>query len=287
MNYRLKPHILLKFPRYPRRIIITFILLILLFYAYFIEPNWIEIKSVPLTLPNLAREFNNYRLVQISDIHISKWMTQKRLNYIFNLVNAQNPDLIVLTGDFISRRQQRFVPLLSKTIGQLSAPDGKIAVLGNHDYWSDAEAIDQALTQNQIINLRNAVTSIPKGDSKLYIAGVDDIMVGKDRIDQVLANLPADGAAILLAHEPDFADTSAATQKFDLQLSGHSHAGQLRLPFLPPPVLPELGRKYYTGLYDLGNMQVYTNRGIGMTGFHLRFNARPEITVFNLRSINN
>ncbi|WP_231943336.1 metallophosphoesterase [Calothrix sp. NIES-3974] len=282
MNYRLKLKRLLKFIPKFRPITTILILPILLFYAYFIEPNWIEINSIHLTLPHLAQEFNNYRLVQISDIHISKWMTQKRLNYVFQLVNAQKPDLIVLTGDFVSRRQQRFIPLLQNTIGQLNAPDGKIAVLGNHDYWSDPEGVDQALTTNQIQNLRNAVTQISRGKAKLYIAGVDDVMVGQHRLDRVINNLPHDGAAILLAHEPDFADTSVKTHKFDLQLSGHSHAGQLRIPFVTPPVLPILGRKYYAGLYDLGEMKLYTNRGIGMTGFHLRFNARPEITVFTL-----
>lgn len=276
-----------KILRYPRRFITTLvisILLTLLFYAYFIEPNWIEVNSLSLKLPNLAREFNNYRIVQISDIHISKWMTRKRLNYIFQLVNAQKPDLIVLTGDFISRRQQRFVPLLQETIGQLQAPDGKIAVLGNHDYWSDAEAVDLALTSNQIQNLHNQVATIQKDNGKLYIAGIDDVMVGNPRLDLVLANLPSDGAAILLVHEPDFADTSVTTHRFDLQLSGHSHAGQIRPPFITPPVLPSMGQKYYAGLYNLGDMKLYTNRGLGMTAFHFRFNARPEITVLNLES---
>jgi uncharacterized protein len=259
--------------------------LCVLIYAYFIEPNWIEINSLQLTLPHLATKFDEYKIVQISDIHVNKWMTQARLNRIFRLVNQQKPDAIAITGDFITRRQERFIPNLTATMGQLVAQDGKFGVLGNHDYWSNADAVSQAMAQTNVFNLANTFQTIQRGDAKLYIAGVDDIYVGKDRLDLVVQSLPDDGnAAILLAHEPDFADTSAATGRFDLQLSGHSHSGQVRIPFFPPLHLPELGRKYYVGLHHLGSMMVYTNRGLGVTGMHLRFNCRPEITVITLNA---
>ncbi len=253
-----------------------------LLYAYFIEPNWIQVNSLQLTLPHLASEFNGYKIVQISDIHVNKWMTPARLNRIVRLVNQQKPDLIAATGDFVTRRQQRFIPNLNATISQLSAKDGIFGVLGNHDYYVNPKEVEKILAQNNITNLKNTFYTLQRGDAKLYIAGVDDIFFGQDRLDLVLENLPNDGAAILLAHEPDFADKSKVTGRFDLQLSGHSHAGQIRVPFLRPLVLPTLGKKYYSGLYQLGDMKLYTNRGLGMTGFHLRFNCRPEITVFNL-----
>jgi uncharacterized protein len=257
--------------------------LCILIYAYFIEPNWIEINSLQLTLPHLAAEFDEYKIVQISDIHVNKWMTQARLNRIFRLVNQQKPDAIVITGDFITRRQERFIPNLTATMGQLSARDGKFGVLGNHDYWSDADAISGAMAKTNVLNLANSFQTIQRGNAKLYIAGVDDVFVGKDRLDLVMQNLPEDGnATILLAHEPDFADTSVTKNRFDLQLSGHSHSGQIRIPFFSPLYLPELGKKYYAGLYQLGSMIIYTNRGLGMTGMHLRFNCRPEITVITL-----
>ncbi len=259
--------------------------LCVLIYAYFIEPNWIEINSLQLTLPHLATEFDEYKIVQISDIHVNKWMTQARLNRIFRLVNQQKPDAIAITGDFITRRQERFIPNLTATMGQLAAADGKFGVLGNHDYWSNADAVSHAMAKTNIFNLANSFQTIQRGNAKLYIAGVDDVYVGKDRLDLVVQNLPEDGnAAILLAHEPDFADTSATTGRFDLQLSGHSHSGQVRIPFFPPLHLPELGKKYYAGLHHLGSMMVYTNRGLGMTGLHLRFNCRPEITVITLNA---
>ena len=105
-----------------------------------------------------------------------------------------------------------------------------------------------------------------------------------DEFDKVMRTLPADGAAILLVHEPDFADLSAATGRFDLQLSGHTHGGQIVLPLVGPPILPSMGRKYPSGEYRVNDMLLYTNRGIGVTTVNARFNCRPEITVFNLET---
>ncbi|MEA5572738.1 metallophosphoesterase [Calothrix sp. UHCC 0171] len=267
----------------PVKLGLLIISLCVLFYAYFIEPNWIEVNSLQLTLPHLAREFDEYKIVQISDIHVNKWMAQARLHRIFRLVNQQKPDLIAITGDFITRHQERFIPNLEATMGELKAKDGKFGVLGNHDYWADASLVSQAMAQTNVVNLANSFQTIQRGDGKLYIAGVDDIYVGKDRLDLVLQSLPEDdNATILLAHEPDFADITATKNRFDLQLSGHSHSGQIRIPFLPPLYLPQLGKKYYAGMYQLESMLLYTNRGIGMTGLHLRFNCRPEITVITL-----
>ena len=159
-----------------------------------------------------------------------------------------------------------------------------LAVLGNHDYWTNANAVRSALKACKVIELSNDVYSLSNGSDQLHIAGVDDIWEGQDRLDIVLDKLPQTGAAILLAHEPDYADVSAKTGRFDLQLSGHSHGGQVVLPFIGTPVLPYLGRKYPSGLYRVGMMWQYTNRGVGMARLKVRFNCRPEITVFTLES---
>ena len=108
--------------------------------------------------------------------------------------------------------------------------------------------------------------------------------MGKPNFKRVVRQLSPDGATILLVHEPDFIDRSAKTDLFDLQLSGHSHGGQIKIPFLAPLVLPPGGKKYYAGLHKVKNTLVYTNRGLGMTEIPLRFNSRPEITVFTLKS---
>jgi predicted MPP superfamily phosphohydrolase len=157
-------------------------------------------------------------------------------------------------------------------------------VLGNHDYWTDADAVRAALLACGIQNLSNDVFTLSKGGEQLHIAGVDDTWEKHDRLDLVLEKLPPSGAAVLLAHEPDFADRSAETGRFDLQLSGHSHGGQVVLPFFGPPILPHLGRKYPTGLFQVKDMFQYTNRGVGMIAPYVRFNCRPEITVFTLET---
>lgn len=262
---------------------IFLLFLCIFFYAYYIEPDWIEITSLQLTLPHLAREFDGYRIVQISDIHTDKWTKPERLSRIFNLVNQQKPDLVAITGDFVTKGQQRFIPNLKATLPQLAPKDKTVGVLGNHDYWSDPKGVAQALQETGVINLANSVYTIARGNAKLNIAGVDSISVGQGRPNLVLQKLPKEGAAILLVHEPDFADTGAAIGRFDLQLSGHSHAGQVRLPFIGPIFLPEYGKKYYEGLNKIGSMLEYTNRGLGVSTIHLRFGSRPEITVFKLK----
>lgn len=263
------------------------LLISLVFYSWLVEPNWIDVNHLQLTIPHLAAEFEQYRIVQISDIHTDKWTNEERLSRIFRLVNSQQPDLIAITGDFVTAKQQMFLPKLAATIGQLAPKDQTVAVLGNHDHWVDSQAVKQLLLHAGIINLDNTVYTLQRGTATMHIAGVDDILVGKDRLDLVLKQLNDDGAAILLAHEPDFAASSAATKRFDLQLSGHSHAGQIRLPLLKPFFLPPLSQKYYAGRYQVGEMILYTNRGIGTSLLPLRFNARPEITVFTLQKLDN
>ncbi|MCC5635842.1 metallophosphoesterase [Nostoc sp. CHAB 5844] len=255
-----------------------------LLYAKLIEPNWIEINSLQLTLPNLASEFNGYRIVQISDIHRDRWMSPRRLKRIVRLVNQQKPDLVAITGDLVTRNFPQLIPSLPVSLAHFTPKDKTVAVLGNHDHENDTQAIIKAIQQSNIVYLGNDIYTLKRSSAMLHIAGVDDVQMGKSRLDLVMQQLPKEGAAILLAHEPDFANTSAATGRFDLQLSGHSHGGQVRFPFIEPPILPPLAKKYYLGEYQVGKMFLYTNRGLGMTGLHLRLFARPEITVFTLLS---
>jgi hypothetical protein len=255
-------------------------------YAMLIEPERLAVEQVTLRLPRLDPAFNGYRLVQVSDIHLDhRYMTRDRLLGIAALVSAQRPDLIAITGDYITRgRAADYLPDLDAGLAQMHARDGITAVLGNHDYRVGARAIREAL-QRHVIDINNGVHTLVRGGAQLHIAGVDDIWENRHRLDQVLDRLPQTGAALLLAHEPDFADESAAAGRFDLQLSGHSHGGQCVTPTGHAPILPEMGKKYPGGLYRVGDMWQYTNRGLGMVWFpQVRFNCRPEITVFTLMS---
>jgi predicted MPP superfamily phosphohydrolase len=258
-------------------------------YSLLVEPSWLALERLTLKLPRLAPAFNGFRILQISDIHYGGWMNRERLQHVIQAALDERPDLVVITGDFLighhwNESVQTSLVELVEELSALTERHTTLAVLGNHDYWTNASAVREALTSCGIRELSNDVHSLSNAGDQLHIAGVDDVWERYHRLDVVLEKMPQDGAAILLAHEPDFADYSAGTGRFDLQLSGHSHGGQVVLPFIGPPVLPYLGRKYPSGLYKVGAMWQYTNRGVGMARLEVRFNCRPEVTVFTLES---
>lgn len=252
-------------------------------YSWMIEPNWIEVVPVQLTLPNLTSAFNGFKIVQISDIHVSHYMRQKRLDKIVGLINNQKPDIVAITGDFDTQFAPFNSKLLVAELTKINSQEIALAVLGNHDHAQHKEmGVRAALVESDVLELNNSVYTINRNGEQLSFAGIDDPYFGHPDLNQVLQQLPADGAAIALVHEPDFADQLAQTKRFDLQLSGHSHGGQVSFPVVGPLILPIGGKKYISGLSQVQDLFEYTNRGVGMTGIPIRFNSRPEITVFTL-----
>jgi predicted MPP superfamily phosphohydrolase len=246
--------------------------------------NWVDITTLPLALPRLPKEFHGYRLVQISDFHLGTWLTRSHLAEAVDLINQLEPDAVAITGDLVTYAPERFAHDLVEELSRLAPRDASLAVLGNHDHWTDPKLLRQILKEAGIIDLSNDVYTLERGAARLSFAGVDDFYDGLDRLDQVLERLPGEDAAILLAHEPDFADISAETGRFDLQISGHTHGGQLNLPLVGLPYLPRYGRKYPSGLYLVNGMVQYTNRGLGTAEMQIRYNCSPEITLFILQS---
>lgn len=259
-------------------------------YISRVEPTWLEVRQVRLKLPRLLRAFSGLRIVQLSDIHIGPWMSLERVEEILQTAMAQAPDVIALTGDFVlayGRRKlsyQSELTQFSELLARLSRQIPVLAVLGNHDHWYNALEVRTFLERGGVQVLSNSVYALERGSSRFYIAGIDDAYEHKDNLEAVVYQLPEQAGALLLSHVPDFADLSAPTGRFDLQISGHSHGGQVVLPFVGPPILPQWGQKYFSGLYQVGNMFQYTNRGVGMTFPAVRFNCRPEITLFTLES---
>ncbi len=254
-------------------------------YGREVEIRRVEIRPLTLTLPRLAPEFDGYRIVQIGDIHLDDWTKPERLSGIVEKVNAQRPDLIAIMGDFASRSAKQLdTRRLIGALRELRARDGVLTILGNHDYLTGVELIRRCIREASVTELVNGVHTLRRGGATLHVAGIDDVMEGASRLDLVLRDLPDSGAAILLAHEPDFADVSAATGRFDLQLSGHSHGGQVRVPLLMRLALPPFSQRYTSGLYMVDGMLQYTNRGLGFVDMRLRLLCRPEITVLTLRS---
>jgi hypothetical protein len=242
----------------------------------------IEVTKVNLPMPRLGTAFHLYQVLQISDIHLDDEMSRDYLNTIVELVNEQQADLVVITGDFVTTNAERYARSLIALLRRVQARDGVLAVMGNHDHlpWSNPSTIRQVLEESEVVLLDNRVYTLECENEELHIAGIDDVCGGHDRLDVVMQALPPQGSALLLCHVPDFADTSAQSGRFDLQLSGHSHGGQVFLPGFGNPVLPKHGRKYPSGLYKIEQMHLYTNRGLGHP--QMRFNCRPEITVFSL-----
>lgn len=251
------------------------------------DPDIFDIVPVSVEMPKLDPAFNGYRLVHISDIHLGQWITAERLSGVVDLVNSQDPDLVAITGDFVSYAFDPFAQDLACSLRRLSPRDATFATLGNHDHWVGAENIRRVMKQGNVIDLSNDVFTLTREGAMLHIAGVDSVMENQDRLDLVMKKLPPNGPAILLAHEPDFADISSRTGRFSLQLSGHSHGGQLVIPKLGTPIRSYHFRKYPLGRYQVGSMVQYTNRGLGTNLFWSRINCPPEITVIDLRSKKN
>jgi len=256
-------------------------------YSYLVEPYWIEAKHVEVTLPKLPASFNSFRIVHFSDLHLGFHSKSELLTELVEQVRRIKPDLICFTGDLLDQ-STAYIPeaitFLSK-LTKLQAPFGQYAVLGNHDAFGNRRAVTRGLSKAGFHLLDNENVALTKGTAHLYMAGVDDPMVGNPNIDQALKGIPEGSSTILLAHEPDFAD-EYARYPVDLQLSGHSHGGQIRVPFIGALYTPPYGSKYTDGLYQVPNskLQVYTTRGVGMTRIPVRFHCRPELTVITLKA---
>jgi predicted MPP superfamily phosphohydrolase len=156
------------------------------------------------------------------------------------------------------------------------------AIIGNHDIWLDVDVIKSAFNQIRLPILVNQGFPITEANSTLYIAGLDDGWSGTPDLDAALENAPIDAPTVLLLHEPDLADKYSQVERIVLQLSGHSHGGQVRIPGFGAFILPYLGQKYDFGLYKVRDMWLYTNRGIGNISVPFRYNCAPEITEFTL-----
>jgi uncharacterized protein len=253
-------------------------------YARGVEPRWFDIKTIDIAITGLNPVFEGYKIVQLSDIHArSGVMDRQQLERVANIANQQQPDLIALTGDYITDHADKAEEMLTNAFSQLKATDGVVSIMGNHDREEDYNIpLERAFANAHVNFLNNAVYSIDRDGNKLNIAGVDDIYYQRANLPLAIAQLPGTGTNILLAHEPDFVDTVAATNLFGLQLSGHSHGGQIVIPFLPR-VTALWAKKYISGHYNIDGTQLYVSSGVGTTGLpQARINCRPEIAVIVL-----
>jgi len=241
------------------------------------------VERVQIPIPNLPTALDGFRIVQISDIHYYPFTTLDLVDRAVQMANQLNPDLTVLTGDFVWHEVEHVFDLVP-SLTHLNAKHGVYAGLGNHDHWTDVDVVSQAIEQERLPLLVNKGVPISVGKSTLYLASLDDGWSGKPDLAGAMADWSEDAITVLLMHEPDLAPRYAVDKRIHLQLSGHSHGGQVRLPFYGALILPYLAWKYPIGLYNVEGMWLYTNRGLGTTNVPVRVNCAPEITELTLVS---
>ena len=265
-------------------------------YAGEFERHWLEVVKKNIVLRGLSGEFDGLTIAQLSDIHLHEFTEPSLLREAIDAINQARPDMVLLTGDYVSA--QVLPPKLTvdaawqcgKLLSGLQCKQ-RYAIFGNHDIWAGEEHVGEALRFYGMTVLRNAYVPIERGGSRLWLSGLDDPCDGQPAPDLAIPariRNQANEPIILMCHAPDYVDElrmHPAGQAASLVLSGHTHGGQVNLPIFGPMWLPPGGRKYVEGLFQLGTTQLYVNRGIGSVGAPVRFNCRPEITLFTLRSI--
>ncbi|WP_459503569.1 metallophosphoesterase [Bacillus sp. C1] len=279
-----------------RRICIIFLMLCMLPIAIYIYAFHFETKSVSVTWhdienPNIPEGFHDLKIVQFSDTHFGPNFSHKQQQMLVDKMNELKPDIVVFTGDLIDKfgeyaaEKARSQAILS----QIRAPLGKYAVFGNHDRGGGGGYLYKGYMEKAgftVLNNEMKKVKAANGDS-ITISGLDDFLLGKPNIHSTLQQLRKEDFNLLLVHEPDVAD-QIAQYPVDLQLSGHSHGGQVQIPFVGPIITTSLANKYIEGLYSIEGkckaLQLYVNRGIGTTRMPVRFFSKPEISVFTLKN---
>lgn len=254
-------------------------------YTWQVEPFWLEFVRVKMRVPNLPGPLVGKTLMQISDLHVGNRFSRKYLIDSLIEAKAYDPDFVVFTGDFVSYETKEQFSQLEKVIRY--APKGKLGtfgILGNHDYgknWEESDVADEIvkiLESNGIKMLRNERETV----EGLTITGLDDFWGTNFNPGEILETLDHKEANIVLCHNPDVCDEPVWNGYNSWILSGHTHGGQVKPPFLDPPMLPVRNKKYIAGEIALSNGRtLYINRALGHL-HQVRFNVRPEITVFTL-----
>lgn len=264
-------------------------------YGGEVERHWIEIAHHDVFIPGLPQAFNGFRVAQLSDIHTDEFTEPFFLRDAIHQINRLNPDAVFLTGDFVTygimpkRFAIRAAWQCANLINGLQCPH-RYAVLGNHDALIGPTEVARALAANAVTVLVNSHVPVERDGARFWLAGLDDPVEGNPdpsaAIPASIRDLPHE-PIVLLCHAPDYVDDLLVLPEgnaVSFMLSGHTHGGQIRPPFIRPLDLPELGRKYVEGWFRFGRLQLYVNRGLGTVGLPIRFNCPPEITLFTFRA---
>lgn len=251
-------------------------------YPLFIERYIVTVNHYTIPVPNLPHEFDGLRVIHLTDLHYGPLMPLEILAKVVQKTNELKKDIVVCTGDYVrgadaARRLDGIWSVMSK----LRAPEGVYTVLGNHDHWADTEESVRCLNTSGHVNLRHKAVPLSRDGKTLWLAGAGDLWEDHVNLDQVLEDVPDEACRIVLAHNPDTADTDYTT-RVDLMISGHTHGGQVKIPFIGTPMLPVKNKAYSSGFVKSHKTGVFISRGIGWAAIPLRFNCFPEIAILRL-----
>lgn len=262
-------------------------------YAWLFEPRFLPVTRLRFPVRGLPLELSGFRIVQLTDFHHGAWVPLNFIKKTIAITNDLKPDLIVLTGDYVTGSSAFFAPVIEQ-LAELRATSGVLAVLGNHDWWEGVDVCREEFTKAGIplidndvrfVGLDRSITTHPAPNG-LCIGGVGDLWEHQVDFQAALRGAPTEMPRILLSHNPDAAELAALADertRVDLMLSGHTHGGQIRLPFLGTPVVPsKYGQKYARGLVQGPYCPVYIGRGIGLSVLPLRLGIPPEILEVEL-----
>jgi predicted MPP superfamily phosphohydrolase len=268
-------------------------------YSLLVEPRRLSVTRLEVPIRGLPAELDGLRLVQITDVHLGPWLSVEYVQEAVRLANEEEPDLACLTGDYVHRSAAYIEPVI-RALGELRPRIGTVAVLGNHDWWeADIERMRAGFRRAGVVMLdndRRVLTPdrriVPSAETGLALCGVGDLWEDWQDYHGVLGGLPAGMPCLLLSHNPDVAEDPRLLRllrrggRVDLMLSGHTHGGQVRFPFVGAPVTnSRYGQKYAQGLVQGPAFPVFVCRGIGVSGLPLRLGAPPEIAVLQLRRV--
>ena len=251
-------------------------------YGGLVEAWAYEVTETVVRIRDLPERFEGFRIAQLSDVHHGRLVSIEEVRRVVGLANAARPDLIALTGDYTTSLR-KYVEPCAEALGELRAPEGVWAVLGNHDHNTDGPLTRQALRRRGVEVLTNMNTELRRGADVLQLAGVDDWGWGKADFARAMQGVDTSRPTVMLAHEPMALDAQE-TRGVSLILSGHTHGGQITLPFVGAPAA-YLWRhlKYLSGMYESEGTQLYVSRGTGVIGVPVRLGAPPEVAVLRLQ----
>jgi uncharacterized protein len=248
-------------------------------YSLF-EARTIVVNACTIPLENLPADFHGLRIALMTDFHCSYFITREHISAAVKRANELEPDLVLLAGDYVHNESDYIVPVMEE-LGKLRAPLGVYAVQGNRDIWVNRLLTTQALVQNNITETTNRGIWMSRGESRIWLCGIDDCNEGTPDMKAALNGASPDSFALALTHNPYYADF-LDDRRIGLVLCGHTHGGQINFPLIGRPFLPSGCKKYSCGLIQGPHNKVFVSTGIGSIFPPVRFNCPPEIALLTL-----